>query len=209
MELRIPRGDPTTLDHSAAVVAVDQFHPRGTEHRPVTTVRIAHGPRSIHLRYDVQDRYVSCKRIGYQSHVWRDSCVEFFVQPRPDKGYFNFETNCGGNLLLRYNWREGKDRKFQEVSAAQAEGIVVRSSLTGPYASDGDEPVNWWLTLSFPIDFMQDFVGPLPDLSGQTWRGNFYKCGDDTPKPHWASWSPVGETLSFHKPEIFAPLVFE
>src|SRR5204863_7784775 len=25
---------------------------------------------------------------------------------------------------------------------------------------------------------------------------------DDTPKPHWASWSPVGETLSFHKPEI-------
>ncbi len=211
MELRIPRGRPDALDRVSAVVNVNQFHHLSTDHRPFTVTKIAYDHRTIYLRFDVNDRYVSCQRIGYQAEAWKDSCVEFFVQPKPESGYFNFEINCGGNLLLRYNppGQSGTHRDFIAVSAELAKGVVVKSSLVGPYASQGDEPVNWWVTLSIPIDFMQNFVGPIQDLRGQTWTGNFYKCGDYTPKPHWASWAPVGQTLNFHQPSKFGRLIFD
>jgi hypothetical protein len=34
-----------------------------------------------------------------QDPVWKDSRVEFFAQPMPERGYFNFEFNCGGAFL--------------------------------------------------------------------------------------------------------------
>jgi hypothetical protein len=38
----------------------------------------------------------------YQEMVCYDSCVEFFVQPEPHLGYFNFEFNRGGTMLIYY-----------------------------------------------------------------------------------------------------------
>ncbi|MEW6117215.1 MAG: carbohydrate-binding family 9-like protein, partial [Nitrospirota bacterium] len=40
------------------------------------------------------------------------------------------------------------------------------------------------------------------------WRANFYKCGDATSHPHWASWAPV-EALNFHLPHCFGTICFE
>ena len=55
---------------------------------------------------------------------------------------------------------------------------------------------------------MEPYIGTIGDVRGQTWRGNFYKCGDHTSHPHWASWSPIGEQLDFHQPEFFGELRF-
>ena len=56
---------------------------------------------------------------------------------------------------------------------------------------------------------MEQYVGRLCNLPGQTWRGNFYKCADRSSHPHWASWSPLGEPLNFHTPQFFGPLRLE
>ncbi len=40
-----------------------------------------------------------CVRTQDMDDIWKDSCVEFFVQPKPGRGYFNFEFNCGGAML--------------------------------------------------------------------------------------------------------------
>jgi hypothetical protein len=146
--------------------------------------------------------------------VWTDSCAEFFVQPKPGEGYFNFETNCGGQLLLYYIKNPYRDaanvmQNTTPVKASQVTDVQVLSSLKVPYESVGDELVNWWVTVTIPIDFMQEYVGPIADLSGQTWRANFYKCGDETPKPHFGSWSSIGEKLEFHQPNKFGTLLFE
>jgi hypothetical protein len=201
------------LERQAAVVNIDQFHRDSAFKHPVTTCRIAHGPREIYLRYNVHDRYVRCVRQGFQSDVWKDSCVEFFVQPKPDMGYFNFETNCGGSLLLSY---VGVPTRFANkvlnatsVTADQAAGVKVASSLPPRFESKGDEVIDWWVTVTIPIDFMQTYVGPLEDLGARPWRGNFFKCDNETPRPHYASWSPVGEWLAFHQPEKFGTLMFE
>ena len=49
-----------------------------------------------------RDQYVRCTHRTYGDPVYRDSCVEFFIQPKPGRGYFNFEFNCGGAFLCNY-----------------------------------------------------------------------------------------------------------
>ena len=63
---------------------------------------VVHDGRAIHGIFQVQDRYVRCVRKEYHSEVWKDSCVEFFAEPKPGRGYFNFEFNCGGAFLCNH-----------------------------------------------------------------------------------------------------------
>ena len=38
-------------------------------------------------------------------------------------------------------------------------------------------------------------------------RGNFYKCADDSPTPHYGALFPVGSaSLGFHNPEKFGTI---
>jgi hypothetical protein len=70
------------------------------------------------------------------------------------------------------------------------------------------EPTIWFLEFHIPFALFEKHVGPLGKVGGQTWTANFYKCGDKTSHPHWASWSPV-DKLNFHLPRCFGNLVFE
>src|SRR5438309_65808 len=81
---------------------VDQFHTAGSQHRPEVLAKLMYDAANLYLRFRVDDRYVVAKHTGFQDPVWRDSCAEFFVQPRASGGYFNFEINCGGALLSYY-----------------------------------------------------------------------------------------------------------
>jgi hypothetical protein len=62
--------------------------------------------------------------------------------------------------------------------------------------------------MTVPFAFFERYVGKTPLLPGDRWRANFYKCGDATSHPHWASWSPVRE-LNFHRPDDFGTILFE
>ena len=45
---------------------------------------------------------------------------------------------------------------------------------------------------------------PLP---GDKLRGNFYKCGEKAPQPHWGSWTKLsGDTPQRHQPASFGDL---
>src|SRR5205823_6668974 len=86
----------------ANTAEVRHFRAEGSEHRPKTSVRLLHSGDVIHGIFRVEDRFVRCVRTNYGSEVWKDSCVEFFAQPRSDSGYFNFEFNCGGAFLCNH-----------------------------------------------------------------------------------------------------------
>lgn len=193
-------------------LAINQFHPRSSDHRPRTLARIAYDPQSLCVRFDVEDRYVRSVATGYQQPVCRDSCVEFFVQPKPDRGYFNLETNCGGTLLLYYI--EDPTRtptgfaKFTPVPLELASQITILHSLPCHVDPEITTPTSWSLAYRLPLSILEHYVGRLGPLPGQSWRGNLYKCGDHTSHPHWASWSPVGDQLNFHQPARFGDLCF-
>jgi hypothetical protein len=86
----------------ARTLAVEHFHPKSSAHRPVTRARLLYDADHLYVLFHVRDRYVRCVHTTYQSMVSRDSCVEFFLQPPGQPGYFNFEINCGGTLLLYF-----------------------------------------------------------------------------------------------------------
>jgi hypothetical protein len=192
---------------------VDYFHPAGSEHRPRTEAKVLYDDRHLYVLFRVQDRYVRAVAEGFQGPVWADSCAEAFLRPREDRGYFNFEMNCGGTLLLYYiedpRRTEQGFASYTPVAADRAAEMRIYHSLPSRVDPEIGEPVEWHLEYSIPLSLFEAYVGEELNPAGERWRGNFYKCGDETSHPHWASWAPIGEELNFHCPEYFGVLQFE
>ena len=172
---------------------------------PVTTVKLWHNGSDLFLHFEVEENTVMAMAHEDNGPVYKDSCVEFFIAFSPE-GYYNFETNCIGCMLMSHR----KGRKVDVVYADPAilENIERQPSLgTVPFdckESDG----KWSLTLKIPATsfFRHDFKS----LRGVEAKGNFYKCGDMLPRPHFMSWQPIlTPNPDFHRPEFFAPILFE
>lgn len=195
----------------APTIEIAYFHPKSSEHRPVTHAKVVHDGESLHVAFRVQDRYVRAVHENYQDMVSRDSCVEFFVEPIPGRGYFNFEWNCGGAMLVYFI--EDPTRKpgafFNKYTVIPQDiggRVSVRTSLPRRVDPEIVEPITWTLRAEIPVSVFEAYLGPLGPLTGQEWRGNFFKCAEENSKPHWASWSPIGEALRFHQPQYFVKL---
>lgn len=197
---------------NAETLEVKNFRPESSDQRPHVSARLLYDTSGIHGIFQVQDRFVRCVRTEYGSQVWKDSCVEFFAQPKPDAGYFNLEMNCGGAFLCWHVIDPTRTpeifKQFTRVPWEIARGVQVHTSLPRTVEPEITEPVTWTLQFSIPFALFEKFIGPLGTIAGQTWRGNFFKCGDETSHPHWASWSPVDE-FNFHLPRCFGEIRFE
>ncbi len=219
-QARVPRIDarpglPGPQDpgwSQAPPLLIDHFRPEGSAHRPRTSLQLLHDNQSFYGLFVVRDRYVRCTHQAYGEPVYQDSCVELFLQPKPERGYFNFEFNCGGAFLCMHitNPERGPDgfKEFEKVPAAIGQTIQVRPSLPRRVDPEITTPVVWTLSFFIPLALFEHYLGPLGALAGQVWRGNFFKCADETSHPHWASWSPV-DALNFHLPRCFGALRFE
>ena len=206
---------------SISTLNINRFHPLSSDHRPRVQAKLTYDETHIFGMFRVEDCYVLSKRTEYQEPVARDSCVEIFVKPKADKGYFNFEFNAGGNLLLFYiedhKKLPSKDRKpgvppfkkFEMVSPEWGKQVRIQHSLSEVVWPEIQEPTTWTLSFAIPIALFEAYCGSIGDPKGQEWRANFYKCADDSSHPHWAAWAPVGDNLSFHNPEIFGTLVLK
>jgi hypothetical protein len=220
MEYTIRRtANPPTMDGAwdsrvwaaAATVDVAHFRPESSAHRPRVQARVLYDDTALYGIYRVEDRYVRCVHEGFQAMVCRDSCVEFFFHPHGGSGYFNFEFNCGGSFLCMYirDWTRVGDgfADYEQMRAEDGRKVEVWHSLPSRVEPELTEPTLWFLQFRIPYAALEPYTGPLGALSGKTWRGNFYKCGDQTSQPHWVSWAPVDE-LNFHLPRCFQTLRF-
>lgn len=197
---------------NADTLEVRNFRPESSHHRPQVSARVLYDTDGIHGIFKVQDRFVRCVQTEYGGPVCRDSCVEFFVEPKPDSGYFNFEFNCGGTFLCSHITDPTRTpdgfKQFVRVPWEKVRTVQVQASLPRVVEPEITEALTWTLRFYVPFALLEGFVGPLGGIAGQTWRGNFFKCGDETSHPHWASWSPVDE-LNFHLPRCFGRIRFE
>ena len=191
-------------------LTISHFHSRSSNHQPRVRAKLLHDDTAVYVIFRVEDRHVRSVQVHAQGPVCTDSCVEFFVEPRTGGGYFNFEANAGGTFLLYYiqDHRRGADgfAKSVPVSGDWLRRLRVYHSLPAVVDPELPGPVTWVLEYAIPMALIEAYAGPLGSLSGQTWRGNFFKCADATSHPHWASWAPIGEALNFHQPDFFAPL---
>ncbi len=185
----------------------------GDGYRPDVRVKILHDERALYLFFRVQERYVRSIANAYRGKVWEDACAEFFVQPKPERGYFNFEINCGGTMLLSYHenpeWKGESQAKAGGVPWELARQVSIYHSMPRIVNPEVDEETVWYLEYSIPIGIFEAYVGPIGSPAGQEWRANFYKCAETNSHPNWAAWSPILEGDNFHAPRYFGILRFK
>ncbi|MBP7707823.1 MAG: hypothetical protein KA243_11370 [Candidatus Aminicenantes bacterium] len=182
---------------------VDRYLWLTSGYRPRVEVRLGWSARSLYVRFRVGEKKAPVRYTKFQDPVYKDSCVEFFVDMFPAKalGYVNFEMNAGGTLLAAF----GPDRDHrQPLWPEDLAGLTVVTG-EGDWPGVGD---SWHVGYDVPLALFRKLYGE--DLrAGDRASANFYKCGDETPVPHYGAWSPVGTAApDFHRPEYFGELVF-
>ncbi|MCM3631108.1 carbohydrate-binding family 9-like protein [Paenibacillus glycanilyticus] len=177
------------------------------EQPPETEVRGAYDEVALHLQFRVYEEAPIMRHRQHGDPVYQDSCVEFFLQPLPtrDERYLNFELNAAGVLLLEIG-EPGQKRKRILPEATSQFGIRTALGLWNPEC----RRMYWELNLRVPFAFLKYWFPDFKAEPGTVMKGNFYKCGDLTPAPHYLSWSPVqSDTPNFHRSDSFGTLVLK
>lgn len=134
--------------------------------------------------------------------VWEDSCLEFFVNPLPEQGlfYLNFENNSAGTMLC------GVHNGVFDGQPGGNDPETFRMRATREYQKDNTV---WWQVRFFiPFSYIQQYFPDFTPKKGMKIAGNFYKCGDECPVPHYISWNKVdAPSPNFHVPASFAEII--
>jgi hypothetical protein len=132
--------------------------------------------------------------------VYNDSCMEFFFQPfADDERYINFEINPNGAYLSAVGY-DRNGRAFLRKISGCAPCVKACISDSG-----------WSAELFVPEQLISDVFGRKYSVTEAEYiRANFYKCGDLTPLPHYASLFPVNTPEpDYHRPEFFGKIFFD
>lgn len=151
----------------------------------------------IYLRMHTNETDIRAVNTARDENIWEDSCMEFFLCPFPHREeYLNFEMNSKGAWLCQFG--KGKlDRVF--LSSLTDREADVKASVT-------DE--GWSLELFVPSELISEAFGEEFTAEAAVLKGNFYKCGDLTSRPHYDSYAKM-TTLppGFHNPDCFAQII--
>lgn len=169
---------------------------------PKASFRISYNDRSILIKFVVKERDIRSKHVYYNDPVYKDSCVEFFIAFGDDKAYYNFEFNCTGTCLAGYG--EGRQRELLPFSA----GSPIETEVCFKQAKDSFPDIIWELSAVIPFEVFVKHN--IRSLRGKSCRGNFYKCGDELPHPHYLAWSRIqADSPDFHLPQFFGLINFK
>ena len=170
---------------------------------PDVKFRIAHTGDAILLNYRVNEEAVRAVAEDDNGRVWEDSCVEFFVT-FDGKQYHNIECNCVGTILSAV----GPERENRNLLAAELLDKIKRKSTLDKDSMPVNGPVEWEVSLIIPVEIFAS--SGVDSFDGIEARGNFYKCGDLLPTPHFLSWNPIEIPVpNFHRPDFFGRILFE
>ena len=157
--------------------------------------QVCHDASRLYVRMEAEESPVRASLVGPLEQVCRDSCLEFFFAPGGGERYFNFELNPLGTLCLGFG--EKRPTRVRQVPKD------LRQFQIEPFTT----PKGWGVALAVPVEFVRLYF-PAFTLSGEA-AANFYKCGDDTPVPHYLAWSPLTSPApDFHRRQDFGRLVF-
>lgn len=188
------------VDWEQAETASLESYAWGCGYRPRTTAKLVYVQnRGFIVRMRCEESDPLALYTQDNDPVYTDSCMEFFAcyQPEnPDAGYINFEMNARGAVLSAYGRGRGERTPLLQM------GLQPEK----PQIEMGD---GWWqTTLLIPLSLLEQVYGALSFEKGDSIRGNFYKCGDETASPHYGSFFPIDlPHPDFHCPKFFGEMV--
>lgn len=180
-------------------IEIDQYS-WDCPYRPKTIakLRIEEDGLLVHMKsYEKAIRHEMTQR---NSPVHTDSCMEFFFNAEPNlsASYMNFEINPMGVMYIGYSKLGGR----QDTSPIDAPD----NSYFKMEAKIKEE--SWELTYQIPFEFIKKYFPSFDIKETKYILGNFYKCADLSPSPHYGTWNKV-ETKEpdFHQPRYFGKII--
>jgi len=175
------------------------------DYRPEVVVKACYSKEYIYVKFLVYEKRVIATYLNVGDPVYKDSCVEFFINlfPKETEEYFNIELNAIGTIKMGYGIK--RNRKY--LTAADLTNMKVITSIkkpvTGFHGSD-----HWKLYCVIPIKVFEKVYNRK--FKGNDAIGNFYKCGDETEFKHYGMWNLIDNPKpDFHLPEYFGKIIFE
>ena len=150
--------------------------------RKQTIVLLLHRERALYFAFNCKDDKpgeIKAELTGRDVNVFSGDCVELFLQPEGDDGYYHFAVGAGGATYdgrLETNLWNGK---WEAKAARYAHGWTAEIRI--PFRT---------LTRERPKD-------------GARWRANF--CREEKQLKENSTWAP---TAFFHNPDAFGTIVF-
>lgn len=177
-----------------------EHHLWGSTYQPEVTGRLAYmDGGAFMLQMVCREANPTRVYTNNDDPVCRDSCMEAFLDFKPadtSLGYVSFEMNANGALHSSFGTCR-YDRVF-----LQDMGIKL------PQPTATVCPGHWQVDLTIPLELVTRLYGKLDFIKGYKMKGNFYKCGDDTPTEHYSSWSMVSsEKPDFHLSQYFGEII--
>ena len=180
-------------------LTIETYKWTDNDYQPKVEVCFCHNNDKFMVKFIVYEKEVYVKSFEDNGRIWCDSCVEFFIRPfEDDERYINFEINPVGAMIISI----GEDRNN-------------RKSLIYDYKSQLNVKTDahsgfWTVQFEIPFDMLSEIFKNKKRLkSSDTIYGNFYKCGDETPNPHFGMWNEIEEQPNFHLSQYFGDLILE
>lgn len=176
--------------------AIDCFVWDAAGYCPEARAYAAWDETGLHALLCAKENTIRTLATGFGGDVYKDSCLEWFVQPfADDPRYINVETNAAGAAYIGF----GSCREDSKSLPAMPENMIVTASKHAG---------GWWaVAYTVPMALIVKLYGQR--LTGGVMRGNFYKC-DESIHPHFGSWSPIeNPTPDFHRPEYFGEMALD
>jgi hypothetical protein len=172
-----------------------QFH-----YRPLATFDIAHSGKAIYINFFAREQNIRAVNTANNSPVSEDSCVEFFVEPKGDGHYWNFEFNCIGAINASHRIERPNPTRLTDAELAQ----IIRHAFLGNTAFGDRTGIHTWsLLVIIPLSLIGvNYEGtPLP------LRANLYKCSGKSTMPHYLTWNAIDTPKpNFHTTANFGSL---
>lgn len=166
--------------------------PWGGDYRPKTTARIAKSAEGLYIEMVCEEKDPRRVYTNMDDPVYRDSCMECFLSLDRTVGYLNLECNANGALYCAF----GPDRAHRF--------LLAERGICRPQASVEIQDERWVVRFFVPEETLRAL---FPKGAQEPLCGNFYKCGDDTDVPHYASAFEIPlPQPDYHCPAYFQPL---
>lgn len=166
-------------------------------YRPEARAYAAWDESGLHALLCAKEETVRAAAEGFGGDVYKDSCLEWFVQPfADDPRYINVEVNVAGAVYIGF----GSCREDSKSLPGMPEDMTVTASK-----HEG----SWWaIDYTIPMSLIERLYGRRLN-GGEVMRGNFYKC-DESIHPHFGTWNAiVNPTPDFHRSECFGEMALE
>ena len=175
------------------------------DYRPEVVVKACYSKEYIYVKFLVYEKRVIATYLNVGDPVYKDSCVEFFINlfPKETEEYFNIELNAIGTIKMGYGIK--RNRKYLTASELNDMKAItsIKKPVTGLHGSD-----HWKLYCAIPIKVFEMVYNRK--FKGYDAIGNFYKCGDETEFKHYGMWNLIDNPKpDFHLPEYFGKIIFE